>query len=127
VRLGLGIIIQNPALALGVDDAHALASLDMPGIPLMIELIRLIQGNPGLNTASILERYRNSQHHKHLEKLAIWDHMIPEKDLGQELDAVVLQLRSRLVEQQVSQLLQKANLSAEEKSELRALLNRRSN
>ena len=47
-------------------------------------------------------------------------------DLGQEFQAIILQLKIRLAEQQISQLLRQTNLSAEEKSRLRALLNQRS-
>lgn len=126
VRLGLSILIQKPSLALDLEDPDELESLDMPGVPLMIEVIRLIRKNPDLNPASILERYRDSEHHKHLEKLATWDHMIPDPDLGQEFQAIILQLKIRLAEQQISQLLRQTNLSAEEKSRLRALLNQRS-
>jgi len=125
VRLGLSILIQKPALAVELEDVDDLESLDVPGIPLMLELIRMIRENPELNSASILERYRGTEHHKHLEILATWDHMIPDSDLGQEFTAIIQQLKIRLAEQQVSQLLHRTNLSAEEKTRLRALLNQR--
>jgi len=51
--------------------------------------------------------------------------MIPDSDLGQEFTAIIQQLKIRLAEQQVSQLLHRTSLSAEEKTRLRALLNQR--
>jgi DNA primase len=126
VRLGLSILIQRPDLAAGLDDVEDLESLEMPGIPLLVEIIRMIRENPGLNPASILERYRGTEQHKHLEKLATWDHMIPDSYLGQEFEATIQQLKTRLAEQQVSQLLHRTNLSDDEKVKLRALLNQRS-
>ncbi len=125
VRLGLSILIQKPALAMGVEDIDELETLEMPGISLMLEVIRLIQENPDLGPASVLERYRNTDHHKHLEKLAIWDHMIPVSDLDQEFEAVILKLRNRVLEQQASRLLHRDSLSADEKSRLRELLSQR--
>ena len=125
VRLALSLVIQKPALAGGVEDAGDLETLDLPGIALLIEVIRLVQRNPGLNSASILERYRDTEHHKHLEKLAVWDHMISDEGLDQEFEAVIRQLRQRRAEQQATRLLHQTSLSAEDKSRLRELLAQR--
>ena len=84
-----------------------------------------MQGNPGLNSASILERYRDTEHQKHLEKLAFWDHMIPAESLDQEFEAVLNQQRERWASQQATQLLHKSSLSDDEKKRLRELLHQR--
>ncbi len=125
VRLALSLLIQKPTLAEGVEDAGDLETLDLPGIALLIEVIRLVQRNPGLNSASILERYRGTEHHKHLEKLAVWDHMISDESLGQEFEAVIRQLRERRAAQQATRLLHQTSLSAEDKLRLRELLTQR--
>jgi len=126
VRLGLSLLIQKPELAKDVEDADDLGALELPGIPLLVEVIGLLRRNPGLNSASILERYRDTEHHKHLEKLAVWDHMIPDESLDQEFEAVIQQLRQRWAAQQATRLLHQTSLSAEEKSRLRELLSQRS-
>lgn len=127
VRLGLSLLIQKPTLAAGADDLGELSELEMPGIDLLIEIAKLARRYPELNSASILERYRGTEHHKHLEKLAVWDHMIPADNLDQEFAAVLKQLRERWAKQQATQLLHKSNLSDDEKSRLRELLSQRSN
>ena len=126
VRLALSLLIQKPILAGDVEDVSELETLDLPGISLLVEVIRLAQRNPELNSASILERYRGTEHHKHLEKLAVWNHMIPDESLDKEFEAAIQQLRERWAAQQATQLLHQASLSAEDKSRLRELLNQRS-
>jgi len=127
VRLALSLLIQKPTLAGDVEteDAEALESLELPGIALLVEVIRLAQRNPELNSASILERYRDTEHHKHLEKLAVWNHMISEESLDQEFEASIRQLRERRTAQQATRLLHQGSLSSEDKSRLRELLSQR--
>ena len=125
VRLGLSLVIQKPELAARVHDVDELAELDLAGMPLLIEITHLAAEHPDLNSASILERYRGSEHHRHLEKLAAWDHMIPDGAMEQEFDAVFRQLRERWADQQATSLMHQTSLSADEKSKLRALLSQR--
>lgn len=127
VRLGLSLLIQKPELAIKAGDVSELQNLEVPGIQLLIEVAQLAQQHRDMTSASILERYRGTEHHKHLEKLAIWDHMIPKESLDQEFEAVLRQLTEQWTAQQATQLLHKTHLSASEKSRLRELLqNRRS-
>ena len=122
VRLGLSLLIQRPELATKAGDVNELQHLELPGIELFIEVALLAQQHSDMTAAALLERYRGTEHHKHLEKLAIWDHMIAAEDLDQEFDAVMHQLRERWTAQQATQLLHKAHLSDSEKSRLRELL-----
>ena len=127
VRIGLSLLIQRPNLAMKADDVTELQHLDLPGIQLFIEVAQLAKRNPDMTSAALLERYRGTEYHKHLEKLAVWDHMITTEDFDQEFDAVIRELRERWTTQQATQLLHKAHLSKSEKSKLRELLqNRRS-
>ncbi|MDJ0955227.1 MAG: DNA primase [Arenicellales bacterium] len=127
VRLGLSLLIQRPHLAKKAGDVSELQHLELPGIQLFIEITQLAQQHPDMTSAALLERYRGTEYHKHLEKLAVWDHMITTEDLDQEFDAVMRQLKERWMSQQATQLLHKTHLSESEKSKLRELLqNRRS-
>lgn len=126
VRLGLSLLIQKPALAKKVDNLDELKDLELPGISLLIELTQLIQQQPAMSSAAILERYRGTEHHKHLEKLTVWDHMIATEKLDEEFEAVLRQLRERWAAQQAAQLLHKTHLSDLEKTRLRELLSQRS-
>ena len=49
--------------------AH-LRSLELPGVPLLLELIETLEGNPNLTTGALLERFRDHESGRHLAKLA---------------------------------------------------------
>lgn len=126
VRLGLSLLIQKPELAEKIEDLHEMKDLDLPGISLMIEVAGILQRQPAISPAAVVERYRGTDHHKHLEKLAVWDHMIPADNLDEEFAAVLRQLREKWAAQQAAQLLHKTHLSDTEKTRLRELLGQRS-
>ncbi len=127
VRLALALVLQEPRLARIAHDSDELHGLDLPGIELLLNVIHLVTEHSGLTTAAILERFRGTEHLDHLEKLAVWDHMIDHERVEDEFRAVLARLHERFRQQQVETLLQKsrsAPLSDQEKHQLRELLNR---
>lgn len=126
VRLAIALLLQDPELAQRVKVADELRDLSLPGMSLLVDIIETMRQNPHLSAAALIERYRDSKHHKHLLKLMQWaaprgegyDHRL-------EFDGVIRQLSMRVVEQRTDQLLQKeraTGLSPQEKTELGRLL-----
>jgi len=74
IRLAIAMLLQQPELARNVQNEDDLAELDMPGMPLLMELLRVVKGTSGLNTASIIENFSDSEHKQNLAKLAFWQH-----------------------------------------------------
>ncbi|HSS62851.1 MAG TPA: DNA primase [Gammaproteobacteria bacterium] len=70
VRRAIKMLIQHPELASDVSDASALKDIDLPGAPLLLELVELLRENPDFGTAEVLERYRDNEAGVHLGKLA---------------------------------------------------------
>jgi DNA primase len=70
VRRAIKMLIQHPELASDLSDVSALKDLDLPGAPLLLELIELLRENPDFSTAKVLERYRDNEAGIHLGKLA---------------------------------------------------------
>jgi len=70
VRRAIKMLIQHPELASDLSDISALRGLDLPGAPLLLELIDLLRENPDFGTAEVLERYRDNEAGLHLGKLA---------------------------------------------------------
>jgi len=125
VRLAIAMLLQQPELARNVHNAGALAELDMPGIPLLLELLRVVQGTSGLNTASIIENFSDSEHKQNLAKLAFWQHPALEQDLETEFSGVMSRLEEASTRQKTERLLQKKHtgrLDQAEKDELARLL-----
>ena len=71
-RYAISLLLARPALAqqLDANELEIYRQIDMPGLPLLIELIEIFKENPHLTTASILERYRDSETGTILAKLA---------------------------------------------------------
>jgi DNA primase len=125
VRLAIAMLLQRPELARNVHNEDALTDLDMPGMPLLLELLRVVKGTSGLNTASIIENFSDSEYKQNLAKLAFWQHPALEQDLETEFSGVMSRLEEVSARQKTERLLQKKHtggLNQMEKDELARLL-----
>jgi DNA primase len=124
--LAIALLLEHPHIISTLPDASILQHLNMPGMPLLNQVMQLCQQNPEIKTAQILEYFRDSEHGKHLSKLMCWQHHI-ESDAAENvfLDSIE-KLLNNFVEQRTEILLQKARageMNQAEKQELQALLN----
>ncbi|MHB8535184.1 MAG: DNA primase [Sulfuricaulis sp.] len=125
VRRAIALLLQHPALAQKQASEFEMTELDLPGMPLFIELSALLKSSPGMNTASIIEYFRDSQHEQHLAKLVVWDYPSLVEDVETEFTGVVHRLAETSTRQKTARLLQKKDageLSQTEKDELARLL-----
>src|SRR3989344_822150 len=125
VRLAIAMLLQRPELARNVHNEDALADLDMPGISLLVELLRVVKATAEMNTASIIENFSDSEHKQNLAKLAFWQHPALDQDLEAEFSGVMSRLDEASARQKTERLLQKKNtgeLNQAEKDELARLL-----
>jgi len=129
VRTALRYLLFHPAVAQQVKDPRTLAQIEQPGIGLLVDLLETLQSAPTLNTAALLERWRNTEEGKHLEKLATWQPSLNDPEsLQQEFLGAIARLEEQHRSSRTDSLLAKANqgeLSSEEKAELKALLQQR--
>lgn len=126
VRLAIALLLEHPHIVSALPDIGILQQLTLPGIPLLNELMQLIKQNAKLNSAQLLEHYRETESGRQLAKLMCWQHHI-ESDAAEDvfLDCIE-KLLNNFVEQRTELLLQKARagqMSALEKQELQTLLN----
>ena len=124
VRIAIEILLYQPALAQQVRDPQALAKLDVAGVGLLVELLELLQARPHLNTAALLEHWRDTQEGKYLAKLAQWQPEVPE-GVEAELQGALQRLAEQYHQQRVENLLHMERLEGlddVEKAELRRLL-----
>ncbi len=129
VRLAIILLVQNPHLGkLGIDCAQ-LRGLELPGIELLIDVALQLELHPDISTAALVERFRGTEHHEHLEKLAVWEHL-PEDNADAVYRDTIDSLRRRLQDQEYQLLLAKSEsgpLEPEDKKRLLALLEFRRN
>ncbi len=126
VRKAIEILLYAPEQAAHVTNRERFTGLDIPGIELLSDLLETLEKNPTLNTAAILERWRDTDEGKQLAKLASWQPPFDNPDsLKQELLGALNRLVAQHREARTEYLLAKANLGAlslEEKAELKQLL-----
>ena len=96
LRKAIALLLYRPDLAQHVTaDDPALRRQKEPGIKLLADLIEMLQGNPQLRVAAVLERYRNTREGAILERLATWQPEVPDQDyqFEQEFGDILVALR----------------------------------
>jgi DNA primase len=96
IRLAIALLLDNPQLAdvaQQVDDSWR--EWDTTGTKLLSQLLETIQSQPSLNKAALLERWRDSEHFAHLNKLAKYTFDLPEMDQETELRDALVKLNSQ--------------------------------
>ena len=82
VRRAVALLVNNPDFAQAGNLPEGWEYLDLPGIPLLRELLELLQTQPNITTVALLERWRDRSEGKHLAKLTA--SLLPLPDEGQE-------------------------------------------
>ncbi|SHE79535.1 DNA primase [Vibrio gazogenes] len=125
MREVIALLLQNPSYADRIPDLSSIATLDIPGLSLFIEVLEKCRNYPNVTTGQLLENWRGHRNEPLLSRLASWD--IPLVEDNQEeifldsLDKIITQC----VEKQIENLQAKersVGLSADEKRELLALM-----
>jgi DNA primase len=125
VRGAIGLLMQQPALALALEPPYAFAALRQPGIELLAEIVALVRDRPDIRTGGILEHFADRDEATALQKLAM--HEMPGDDSSwrdEFLDAMA-QLERQTLQQRIEELQAKraeSGLEERDKEELRALL-----
>lgn len=73
-RLAIALLLREPTLvelALPIEELSILNTV--PGVPLLIQLIGILEENPELSPATLVERFHGKEAYPHLQKLLEWD------------------------------------------------------
>ena len=93
VRLAIALLLEHPHIVETLPDANLLADLNMPGIPLLNQLLALCKQNPKVNSAQLLEHFRGQEAEKQLTKLMCMEHHVePENAEGTFLDLSLIHI-----------------------------------
>ena len=125
----LRTLLHHPELAQKVEDASHFAAEDDTYAQLLIALLGTLQKNPGLRSLQLIARWHGTDQGRLLRALAEKEWLISDDNLEQQFFDTITSLAARQRERSLEALLQKARqgeLSAEEKDQLRALLQRSS-
>jgi DNA primase len=125
VRVAAALLVQHPVLIHEIEDPDLLRELDLPGMDLFQSVVQLLKDHPRLNTAALIEHFRESEHQTALVRLATWTHPSLAQDVHAEFRGVLNQMRLAAIKAGTERLLQKQQLyglDAGEKTELARLL-----
>lgn len=125
VRQAIHLLVHYPEIADKVILNPALATLERPGIALLIELIEELARRPCANTGALLERWRDRPDVEHLAKLAAQECLVNAAGAAMELAGAVQQLGDEAARLRTDLLLNKVGLTETEKAELQGLLGRK--
>jgi DNA primase len=125
LRTAIRLLLEKPELATAAPQPCGFADLDVPGVPLLVELLELLRAQPHLGTGVVLEHWRGRPEEHHLARLLVQPLEIPEEGFGEEFSGAIQRLEEQRNEQKTARLLQKdrdSGLTDDEKGELKQLL-----
>lgn len=125
VRVAIRLLLEQPELCEQVKHPCGFEDLELPGMPLLVELLEILRQRPHLSTGGILEHWRDRPEQQHLAKLATLPLDLPEEGFAEEFCGAVQRLKEQRTRQRTEQLLfknQQAGLTDSEKTELKQLL-----
>ncbi len=126
VRQAVSLLVHFPGAGASVPLSDALEQVDLPGIPLLVELLAQLREDPVSSTAALLERWRDRPDYGPLARLAVAECLVPDEaaaaaEIRSALDRLVADhALARL--QSLHDKAQIESLTAEEKAELQGLL-----
>lgn len=123
----LRTLLHHPELAQKVEDASHFAAEDDTYAQLLVALLGTLQKNPKLRSLQLIARWHGTDQGRLLRALAEKEWLISADNLEQQFFDTITTLAARQRERSLETLLRKARqgeLSAEEKDQLRNLLNR---
>ncbi|MBS0216981.1 MAG: DNA primase [Proteobacteria bacterium] len=123
VRHAITLLLQHPPLADRAAVPYEFESLQLAGIPLLVELLDVLKARPGLTVVGILESFADHPDAGALQKLATFSEPGGPEEWIVDFDGVLVQLSKQSTQQRIDQLQSRIrDLNDDEKTELRELL-----
>ncbi len=125
VRTAVALLVQRPSLAIEIEPPWTFGVLRQPGIPLLVELIRLCRERPAITTGALLEHYAGRDEAPALNKLATLDLLAGEDQARADFLGAIAQLDAQTSQQRLDDLIARqldGALSPDERDELRQLM-----
>ena len=101
----LAVLIQNPQMGWSIEPDQDLSILQDPNIRLLVAVFGALSDDPEITTASLVEKFRDSEHFETVQKFVTWNHNVPEGDLEQEFRGMIAKLRERVEDKKNRQIL----------------------
>ncbi|QJC30848.1 DNA primase [Enterobacteriaceae endosymbiont of Macroplea appendiculata] len=120
IRLLISLLIQHPQLSCLVPKIHVYLTTKVHGLSFFIHLIQLCNSK-NITTIQIIEKYRFTKLKQYLEILALWNHMIPNKQIKFFFMQLIHKLKIQILEDRQNYLIsveRTIGLNIDERKEL---------
>lgn len=114
MRLAITLLVQFPQIvkSLSEEQCQTLSRLELPGSDFLVQLFLLLKQNPELNSAMLLEYWREDEaRHKILKQLINDPLTIPDSGVQAEFHDLLKHLKKAAAEGQIDKLLQQGKQS----------------
>lgn len=128
IRMALALLIQRPQIIKAVEDELHDITLEGKNQNMLQMMISKIMLQPDISTAALVELWRETPAFETLNKLAVWDHQIPEDAQAKAFMETIVFLSKKNHENKIQQLLDKARnqgLTVNERMCLQEMLKQR--
>ena len=128
MRIAIALLLQHPEIYAVCASQLSPTMLDHQKHRVLKKLIQQVIDNPAINTAIMVELWRDTPLFDSIIKLAAWDHQVPKNALTKEFIDIVLFLAKRNQENSIHQLMKKAHdqgLTETERIHLQDMLKQR--
>ena len=125
LRLAIALILQYPKDCHSMLNDAVLEAEDEQGLEVLQGLITQLKSSPNATTAQLIEPWRTSTWFEPLQKLAAWEHQVPENNIAQEFSDLLSFLNKQNFAKEIDYYmskLRKTGLSKEEQVHLQNLL-----
>ncbi len=126
VRTAITLLVQYPSLAAAIEPPWTFAVLRQPGVPLLVDLVKLCRERPGLSTGALLEHFADRDEAGALNKLATLEALAADEAQARaDFLGAIAQLEVQTQQQRLDDLeakRQESGLDPGERDELRRLI-----
>lgn len=128
LRIAVALLLQHPEIY-APNAAHIKTEhLNPEEHEILLTLFQQLATNPKANTATLIESWRNHPYFDSINKLAAWDHQVPDQELVKEFIDIIFFLQKQNQELTIRELINKSRqhgLNNKEKIQLQEMLKER--
>ena len=118
----LSLLLNQPEMALGVDNLEHLQSMELAGMDVLCQIIEIINISPDLTTSAIIERFREKVYYDRLCELASSNIDLEDDAVKTEFTDAINRLHLMAIDQETGIITSRSTkLSEEDKIKLRNL------
>ena len=127
IKKSISLILNYPEAVKEISNIE-FVNYEKPGIKILIKLLKNITDEPNMNTAALIERWREDNEGKHLSKLAINSFPRNEEfNAAKELNNCLAQITKNFYNERINSLIKKQadnELTSDEKAELKEIIHK---